>query len=49
MFEDFDIHYSYSIFIVFYCAREILTCKPALVVVMGADVAIFGITLFCSK
>jgi hypothetical protein len=32
-----------------YCANEILTCSPARVVVIGAVVAIFGITLFCSK
>ena len=31
------------------CAKEILTCTPALVLVTGAVVAIFGIIRFCSK
>ncbi len=32
-----------------YCASEIRTCTPALVLVTGAVVAIFGMILFCSK
>ena len=32
-----------------YCANETLTCTPALVVVIGAVVAILGMTRFCSK
>jgi hypothetical protein len=32
-----------------YCANEILTCKPALVFVIGNELLIFGIFLFCSK
>jgi hypothetical protein len=40
--------FSFKLF-TFYCASEIRTCTPLRVVVIGAEVAIFGITLFCSK
>jgi len=32
-----------------YCANEILICIPALVLVIGGAVEIFGSTLLCSK
>jgi hypothetical protein len=35
--------------ILVYCANEIVSCTPALVFVMGAVVAIFGMVLCCWK
>ena len=35
--------------LVFYCASEILTCSPALVLVIGKALLILGILRFCSK
>ena len=32
-----------------YCASDIVSCSPALVFVIGAVVAIFGIVLCCEK
>jgi hypothetical protein len=32
-----------------YCANEIVSCNPALVLVIGAVVAIFGMVLSCWK
>ncbi len=32
-----------------YCAKEILTCKPPRVLVIGNALLIFGMFLFCSK
>jgi len=32
-----------------YCAREILTCSPPRVFVMGKALLIFGMFRFCSK
>jgi len=40
--KDFLLRFSY-------CASDILTCKPPLVLVIGKALLIFGIFLFCSK
>jgi len=35
--------------VISYCVNETLTCKPALVFVIGKALLILGIFLFCSK